>query len=65
MLEASSALWLRKHQSVRVWVRERVLLRRELQFLAHCYMEASCVCDNCLASLRQWECEGTKPNFGL
>lgn len=50
---------LEKRQSVRVWVRERVLLRWELQFLAHCYTEASCVCDSCLARLRQWECEGT------
>lgn len=58
MLEASGAWWLRKHQSARVWVRERFLLRWELQFLAHCYVEASSVCDSCLASLHQWEYEG-------
>lgn len=30
----------------------------EFQFIAHCYMEASCLCYSCLASLRQWKYEG-------
>lgn len=66
MLEASGAWWLRKRQSVKVWVRQRFLLRWELQFLTHCYTEASTVCVTAaLQVCISGNMRELTPNFGL